>query len=99
MAGINWALDRDRRSRARARRDAADDAAHFGAIGSRSAPGPSKAELRELAVVAQADFAGKIERLPTVVELRCPGCGHTGKAMVADGDARRFRCKSCGHRL
>lgn len=61
------------------------------------APQPSKAELREAAVVALASYRKPIQVLPTIIHLKC-GCGHRGYVRIARGAPRkRFRCSKCGY--
>lgn len=66
----------------------------------RDDPQVSKAELREQAASAMATWRGRINRLATVLELKCPRCRHYGKAAIPPDLPRpRFRCSRCGMRL
>jgi hypothetical protein len=56
---------------------------------------PSKAELRAQANAAIADHRRAIDKLPTVVEVKCYRCNHRGRIKVYDVNAR-FRCSKCG---
>lgn len=60
-------------------------------------PRPSKADLREEAAVAVAQYRGPVRRLPTVIELKCYACNHRGRVTLPYGNTtRRFRCGKCG---
>lgn len=74
------------------------DPSGFGYPGPTEQRSPDKAALRAQ-LAATARLYAPVTRLPTVIELRCPKCRHTGKVAVPDGHCRRFRCNRCGTSL
>ena len=43
-----------------------------------------------------AEDFGEIKRLPTFIDLKCPRCGHRGRAKYHGRTRPRFRCSKCG---
>lgn len=89
----NWARDRTKTLSRTAKRQTAEIAIM---LSGEPVPQPSKSDLRALA--AQAASHG-VRRLPTMVDLRCGSCGHSGRATVHDDQrGKPFKCSKCGAR-
>jgi transposase-like protein len=60
-------------------------------------PKLSKEAARAEMEAALANYRGAINRLPTVIEVKCYRCNHRGRVLMPNGNTtKRFKCSKCG---